>query len=484
MSDQSAAQPAAQSTGAQSQGPSLVRALGPWAAMSIVVGTVIGSGIFLVPTTMINILGSVKTVFAVWIVAGVLSLFGALTYAELAAMLPEAGGEYAYLREAYGPFWGFLYGWTQLWVAKSGSIATLSAGFYTYLTVLLPALGQPVVVFPYHIGPDGSLLEIHYGQLVGIGLIAVLAAINYIGVRVGGGVQVFVTGLKVVLIGGVIAVGLFSGKGDLGHLTQTIPASNVGISAFLLAMVSALWAYDGWNNVTMVASEIKEPQKNLPKALVFGTITVIVTYLLANAAYFYVLSPERVGKSPRLAADMMSALYGPTAGRLVTVAVLISILAALNGSILTGARVPYAMAHGGYFFKSIAKVHPRFHTPGNSIILLCAWSSLVLLSGWFDNLYRYVIFGSWILYALAITSVFVLRKKRPDLARPYRVVGYPWVPASFVLVAALLLVNSLQTYPRESLMGLVLMVLGVPFYWHWKRRAPTPASSIKDRTTN
>jgi amino acid transporter len=445
--------------------------------MSIVVGTVIGSGIFLVPTAMINTVGSVKTVFAVWVVAGVLSLFGALTYAELAAMLPEAGGEYAYLREAYGPFWGFLYGWTQLWVAKSGSIATLSAGFYTYLTVLLPGLGKPLVVFPYHIGPDGSLLEIHYGQLVGIALIAVLAAINYIGVRAGGDLQVFVTGLKMVLIGGVIALGLFSGKGDLTHLSQTIPASAVGVSAFLAAMVSALWAYDGWNNVTMVSSEIKEPQKNLPKALVFGTLAVIATYLLANAAYFYVLSPERVGKSQRLAADMMSALYGPTAARLVTIAVLISILAALNGSILTGARVPYAMARGGYFFKSIAKVHPRFHTPANSIFALCAWSSLVLLSGWFDQLYRFVIFGSWILYLLATASVFVLRRKRPDLPRPYRVVGYPWVPASFVLVAGLLLVNSMQAYPRESLMGLVLMVLGVPFYWHWRRRAAARAPS-------
>jgi amino acid transporter len=448
--------------------------------MSIVVGTVIGSGIFLVPTTMINTVGSVTKVFAVWIVAGVLSLFGALTYAELAAMLPEAGGEYAYLREAYGPFWGFLYGWTQLSVAKSGSIATLSAGFYTYFTVLIPALGKPVVVFPYHIGPDGSLLEIHYGQLVGIGLITVLASINYIGVRAGGGLQVFVTGLKMVLIGGVIAVGLFSGNGDFSHLAQSIPASAVGVSAFLGAMVSALWAYDGWNNVTMVSSEIKQPQKNLPKALVSGTLAVIVTYLLANCAYFYVLSPERVGKSQQLAADMMSVLYGPTAGRLVTVAVLISILAALNGSILSGARVPYAMARGGYFFKSIAKVHPRFHTPGNSIIALCAWSSLVLLSGWYDQLYRFVIFGSWILYLLATASVFVLRKKRPELARPYRVVGYPWVPASFVLVGGLLLVNSLQTYPRESLMGLVLMVVGVPFYWHWRRRGAALASGVTD----
>ena len=482
MSDQSATAPGVEMPG---QRPSLQRVLGLWSAVSIVVGTVIGSGIFLVPTTMINTVGSVKTVFAVWIVAGLLSLFGALTYAELAAALPEAGGEYAFLREAYGPFWGFLYAWTQLWVAKSGSIATLTAGFYTYLTVLLPSLGAPVVVLPFHIGPGGSLLEIRYGQLVGIGLIVVLATINYIGVRASGGLQVFVTGLKMALIGGVIVLGLFSGNGDLAHLTQSIPSvvGHVfsagttwgrfvgGGSAFLAAMVSALWAYDGWNNVSMVSSEIKEPQRNLPKALIFGTAAVILTYLLINVAYFYVLSPARVGSSERLAAEMMTILYGPVAGRMVTIAVLISILAALNGSILTGARVPYAMARDGFFFKSIAKVHPRFHTPGNSIIALCFWSSLVLLSGWFDQLYRFVIFGSWILYLLATASVFVLRKKRPDLARPYRVIGYPWIPLSFVLVAILLLANTLQQYPRESLMGLFLMVLGVPFYLHWRRGA-------------
>ena len=478
MSESTAAQPAQGASAAHREGPSLDRALGLWSAMSIVIGTVIGSGIFLVPTTMINTVGSVGKVFAVWIVAGLLSLFGALTYGELAAALPEAGGEYAFLREAYGPFWGFLYAWTQLAVAKSGSIATLAAGFYTYTTVLVPALAGRLVVLPFHIGPDGSLLEIRYGQLVGIGLIAVLAAINYIGVRAGGGVQVFVTGLKMLLIGGVIVLGLFSGSGDFSHLAGSIPASAVGISGFMAAMVSALWAYDGWNNVSMVSSEIKQPQKNLPRALVFGTVAVIVTYLLTNIAYFYVLTPERVGKSQRLAAEMMSVLYGPTAARLVTVAVLISILAALNGSILSGARVPYAMAHGGLFFKSIGKVHPRFHTPGNSTIALCVWSSLVLLSGWYDQLYRFVIFGSWILYVLATASVFVLRKKRPDLARPYRVVGYPWVPASFVLVGLLLLVNSLQKYPRESLMGLVLMVLGVPFYVYWRRRAAGNGESL------
>jgi APA family basic amino acid/polyamine antiporter len=461
--------------------PSLLRALGLWGAVSIVVGTVIGSGIFLVPTRMISLVGSVQTLFVVWIVAGVLSLFGALTYAELAAAMPEAGGEYVYLTEAYGPFWGFVYGWTQMWVAKSGSIATLAAGFYTYLTVFYPALGKPIVVLPFHIGPEGSLLEIHYGQLVAIVLIVVLAGINYVGVEAGGAVQVAVTGLKMILLAGVIVVGLFSGKGDFSHFAESIPAGTAGIAGFLAAMVSALWAYDGWNNVSMVSSEIKEPQRNLPKALIFGTMAVILTYLLINVSYFYVLSPLRVAQSPRLAADMMTTIHGSVAGQAVTVAVLISILAALNGSILSGSRVPYALARGGLFFRSIAKVHPRFRTPGNSMIALCLWSCLVVLSGWYDQLYTFVIFGSWILYLMTAASVFVLRRKRPDLPRPYRVVGYPVVPLLFVFVAILLLINTLQKYPRESLMGLALMALGVPFYFYWKGHARRPGATAENQ---
>ena len=449
-------------------GPSLQRVLGLWSAISIVIGTVIGSGVFLVPSTMIRYLGSVRELFIVWIVAGVLSLFGALTYAELAAAMPEAGGEYVYLSAAYGPFWGFLYGWTQFWVAKSGSIATLAAGFYTYLTAFVPVLGVPVVVVPLHIGPGGSLLEIHYGQLVAIGVILILAAVNYVGVRSGGNVQVIVTAVKMLLIGGVIAAGLFSGKGDFSHLGLHV-AAKAGVAGFFAAMVSALWAYDGWNNVSMVSSEIREPQRNLPRSLILGTLAVIATYILINIAYFYVLSPSQVASSNRVAADMMSSVYGHAAAGAVTIAVLISIFAALNGSILSGARVPYAMARDGLFFRSAAVVHPKFKTPGNSMILLCLWSCVVVLSGWFDDLYNFVIFGSWILYLLTAISVFVLRRKMPNLARPYHVLGYPFVPVLFIGVAALLLVSTLQTRPRESLMGIGLMGLGVPFYFYWMR---------------
>ena len=433
------------------------------------IGTVIGSGVFLVPAKMIQFVGSVRVLFCVWIAAGLLSLFGALTYAELAAAMPEAGGEYVYLTEAYGPFWGYLYAWTQLWVAKSGSIATLAAGFYTYLAAFVPVLAAPILIVPLHIGPGGSLLEIHYGQVVAIGLILSLAAINYVGVRSGGNVQVFVTALKMILIAAVIVVGIVFGRGQVSHFALSIPSAG-GIAGFFAAMVSALWAYDGWNNVSMVSSEIENPQRNLPRSLILGTLAVIATYLLINIAYFYVLSPAQVAHSSRVAADMMKAIYGSAASSAVTVAVLISIFAALNGSILTGARVPYAMARDGLFARWVGRVHPVYQTPGNSTILLCVWSCVVVLSGWFDDLYNFVIFGSWILYLMTAVSVFVLRKKRPNLPRPYRVLGYPFVPAVFVAVAAILLLNTFATRPRESLMGLGLMALGVPFYFYWSRQ--------------
>ncbi len=450
-------------------GPSLQRVLGLWSAISIVIGTVIGSGVFLVPSTMIRYLGSVEKLFLVWVIAGLLSLFGALTYAELAAALPEAGGEYVYLSAAYGPFWGFLYGWTQFWVAKSGSIATLAAGFYIYLTAFLPVLAKSVLILPWHIGPDGALLEVHYGQLVAIAVILILAGVNYVGVRSGGNLQIVVTAVKMLLIAGIIVVGIFSGKGDFSHFGSNLPSVG-GMAGFFAAMVSALWAYDGWNNVSMVSSEIRHPGRNLPRALILGTAAVIATYLLVNVAYFYVLSPQQVGSSHRVAADMMETLYGNVAAKAVTVAVLISIFAALNGSILSGSRVPYAMARDGLFFRTAAVVHPRFRTPGNATFLLCFWSCVVILSGWYDDLYNFVIFGSWILYLLTAVSVFVLRGKRPDLVRPYRVIGFPYVPVLFIGVATLLLVSTLQTRPRESLMGLGLMALGIPFYFHWKRR--------------
>ncbi|MBN9659661.1 MAG: amino acid permease [Acidobacteria bacterium] len=446
----------------------LRRDLGLWGAASIVVGTVIGSGIFLVPKTMIQQVGDPWMLFAVWIFGGVLSLAGALTYAELAAMLPEAGGEYNYLREAYGPFWGFLYGWTQMWVAKSGSIATLATGFYLYLANFRPELAVTAFVIPLPLGENFAPLEVRTGQLFAIGLILALAVLNWFGVKVGGGVQIGVTILKVALIGGIIGVGCFGSAGP--NAGGAFAGATGGAAGFFAALVAALWAYDGWNNVSMVSSEVKNPQRNLPLALIYGTFAVVAIYLATNFAYFHVLNANEVGHSDRVAATMMHRVLGSWGANAVSVAAMVSIFAALNGSILTGSRVPYALARDGYFFRRFASVNEQHRTPGFSIIALSAWSCVLLLSGRYDQLLSLVIFPSWILYGMATAAVIVLRRKRPDLHRPYRTLGYPVVPVLFVLVAVLLLYFTLRNSPRESILGLVLIAAGFPFYRHWKRQ--------------
>jgi APA family basic amino acid/polyamine antiporter len=447
----------------------LRRDLTVWGAISIVIGTVIGSGIFLVPKDMILAVGSPAMLFAVWIFGGVLTLFGALTYAELAAALPEAGGEYVYLREAYGPFFGFIYGWTQTWVAKSASIATLATAFFTYLANFRPELDGILYTLQLPIGPGGGPLDIRYGQLLAMGVILFLGFVNYFGVKVGGRVQIAVTILKVLLIFAIIAVGLGSGKGSASNYTSSIPVVG-GVSGFFAALVAALWAYDGWNNLGMVSSEVKNPQRNLPLAIVGGTLAVIAIYLLTNVAYFYVLSAREVSGADRVASEMMRKIMGSGGAGAVSLAAMISIFAALNGSILSGSRVPYALARDGLFFRSVARVHPLFRTPSVSIVLLSVWSAILVLSGRYKELYTLVIFPSWILYTMAAASVMVLRRKRPELSRPYKVIGYPFVPIVFVLVAITLLFQTLRDSPRESLLGLGFILAGLPFYFYWKKR--------------
>jgi APA family basic amino acid/polyamine antiporter len=445
----------------------LKRDLGIWSAAAIVVGTVIGSGIFLVPNAMVKNVGSPGMVFAVWIFGGILSLFGALSYAELAAALPQAGGEYVYLREAYGPMWGFLYGWTQMWVAKSGSIATLASGFFIYLANFRPELEQVWIVVPL---PLGNSFEIRYGQVLAMGVIAILALINYFGVKIGGNVQIAVTILKVALIAAIIVIGLGSGHGSVSNFSTSVPAPG-GIAGFFAALVAALWAYDGWNNVSMVSSEVRNPQRNLPLALIIGTLTVILIYLLTNLAYFYVLPADAVASTSRVAGEMMRRILGAPGAGAVSVAAMISIFAALNGSILSGSRVPLAMASDGLFFKRVGFVHPLHRTPSVSILALSAWACLLVLSGRYDQLYTYVIFASVILYGMATAAVVVLRFKRPDMPRPYRTIGYPVVPIVFVLGIASLVISTLLKSPVESLIGLGLIALGLPFYFYWKSRS-------------
>jgi len=446
----------------------LKRDLGSGAAMSIVIGTVIGSGIFLVPHDMIARVHTPGMVFFIFVFGGLLSLAGALSYAELAAALPEAGGEYVYLREAYGPMWGFLYSWTQMWVAKSGSIATLATGFFVYLANFYPILERIFCKIPLPLGASGAPLEVKYGQVFAVFLILGLGGLNYFGVKVGGDVQTAVTIVKVALFCAIIVVGL-----SVGHAHAPAPPSlePLTTAGFFAALVAALWAYDGWNNVSMVASEVRDPRRNLPLSLIGGTLAVMAIYLCANWAYFHVLTAQQVGANPRVASEMMRRIVGDWGANAVSVAAMISIFAALNGSILTGSRVPYAAARDGLFFRPVAWVHPRFRTPGVSILALSVWSSvLIVLSGGYKELFTYVIFASWILYGMATAAVIVLRKKRPELHRPYRTIGYPFVPIIFVFVAILLVISTLADSPWESLKGVIIVLAGIPFYFYWKKR--------------
>ena len=448
----------------------LKRDLGLWSAVAIVVGTVIGSGIFIVPQTMVKLVGTPQMVFVVWVVGGILSLAGALSYAELAAAMPQAGGEYVYLNEGYGPLWGFIYGWTQTVVAKSGSIAILATGFFQYFATFWPELEHVFLILPLPIGAHGTPLEIRYGQLLAMALISLLGVLNYFGVKVGGEVQVAVTILKVASIALIIVVGL--GWGHPAAPSRTLPLAVVHLTVlgFFAALVKSLWAYDGWNNVSMVASEIRKPQRNLPLALIWGTVSVIVIYILVNMAYFHVLSPGQVASSNRVAATMMQRVIGQAGANLVSIAAMISMFAALNGSILSGARVPYALARDGYFFSPMARVNAAHHTPGAAIMGLSAWGMIVVLSGTYDQLLDYVIFASWILYGMTAATVLVLRRKRPDLVRPYKTLGYPVVPVLFVIMAVAIVISALYNSPRESLLGLALIFAGLPFYFHWRNQ--------------
>jgi APA family basic amino acid/polyamine antiporter len=458
-------------TAPENRGPDLLRSLGSWEAAAIVVGTIIGSGIFLVPKAMVLSVGTPAKVLLVWVAGGLLSLFGALTYAELAAALPYAGGEYVYLREAFSPLWSFLYGWTQFWVAKSGSIATLATAFAYYLANFYPPLERVCFVIALPIGPKGGPLFITYGQLFAMALILLLAGINSLGVKVGGRIQAHVTALKVGLIVALVILAALLGAGAARNFHSAIPATG-GVGGWVAALVAALWAYDGWNNVSMVASEVQNPQRNIPRALIFGTIGVAALYILANLAYFFVLTAAEVGASDRVAAAVARKFMGVAGGGAVAVAAMVSIFAALNGSILSGSRVPFAMARDGYFFPRFARVHQEHRTPNFSILFLGLWAAVLTLSGRYEELYTYVIFASWILYGMTTASVFVLRRKRPDLERPYHTLGYPVVPTVFVLVAAFLVVVTLHNSPRESLMGLTLVAAGVPFFVYWKRHRP------------
>ncbi len=432
--------------------PRLIRALGLWQAAAIVVGIMIGSAIFIVPAEITREVGSAHAALAVWLVTGILSLFGAVSFAELAAMVPEAGGQYVYLRAAYGPLTSFLCGWMLFLVQQTGGISTLAVGMAQYL-------GTFFAFTPWQ------------QKVVAAATIVGLTAINYRGVRQGGRVQSALTGLNLGLVLGLIALGyLLTRHGTPGGV-QSLPrpAGSSFPSAFGVAMVAALWAYEGWSNVTFAAGEVRQPERSLPLALIAGTLGVMAIYLGLNLVYYHVLTLPEIASSPRVATDVATRILGPWGAKLVALAIVIAVLGSANGSILAGARVYYAMARDGLFFRWCSAVHPRFRTPHLALLVQAIWAVLLVGLANYEQLFTFCIFAAWIFYALTALAVIVLRLKAPDARRPYRVWAYPWVPILFVLASLWFVGNTLVERPKESGWGMLLILLGLPVYYFWKR---------------
>ncbi len=459
--------------------PKFFRALGPVEGTCIVVGTVIGSGIFRVPAEVAQSLGGfgLGTILLVWLLCGFLSLAGALAYAELSALFPRSGGQYVYLREAYGPLWGFLFGWMEFWVARPGSIAALAVVFAEYS-------GQFT-----HLDGDWGL------RWTAFLMVFVLTWINYVGVRWGGTVQVVFTATKVAALLALIACSFGLPEGSTANWAPLWSAGNDlspgGLAVAVgTAMIAVLWTYDGWANGAAVSEEMKEPQRDVPRALIGGTLILIGLYMVANLAYHYVLPMGQVAQHDKIAAAVAERLFGTIGAGLVSAAVMISTFGAVNGLLLTGPRIFYAMSRDQLFFREMGELHQRFRTPHWSILFQGLWAGLLILvpfkdlfNSWFgglgwsmrvdlyDQLITFVIFASWAFYGMTVAGVMVLRRRHPELPRPYRAWGYPVVPLLFVLTSAAFVAHTLFHSPVESLGGLLIVGLGLPAYALWKRQA-------------
>ena len=456
--------------------PTLERRLGTFSATTLIIGSMIGSGVFIAPSIMAGQIASPVVLMGLWIVGGVLTLVGALSYAELAAMLPRAGGQYVYLREAFGRPAAFLYGWTLFLVIQTGFNAAVSIAFAKYLGVLGLPVGENDVLLA--LGP----LSITSAGVVGCAVLVVLTLVNVRGVREGAAVQDVLTVIKVLSVFVLVIVAIALGHGSADHFssastTELGPvarAAGLGFLAALgVAISKALFAYDAWNTVTFAAEEVREPEKTLPRALIFGTLVTTALYTAATAAYVYVLPMDRLAavEEHRVAAEVATIALG-TPGRIaVAIAILISTFGCANGLILGGARVLYAMARDGLFFRSVGDVHPTLKTPTRALWLQCAWSCVLALSGSYDALLTYVTFASLLFNALTVVGVLVLRRTRPDAPRPYRVPLYPLTPLLFLAGAGFFTLYIFLGAPTESLIGAVLVLSGVPAYFVFRRGA-------------
>jgi APA family basic amino acid/polyamine antiporter len=433
----------------------------------MMVGIVVGSGIFLTTGIMAESVPSTPLLLLAWGVGGVLTLAGALTFAELGAALPEAGGPYVYLREAYGHMWGFLFGWILFLVSMGGSIAALGVGFAEYLGYFIPGVASDRVVLALPFVPVSS------GQLVALATIVFLSAFTYLGVGYGKGIQNFATVLKLATLVLFVIVGLALGGGLDGREAAAPPPLPSGslVVGFGVALVAVSWAFDGWNNITYIAGEIRQPARNLPLVLIGGTVIITTLYVLVNVVYLEALPMAEVVGELRIAEKAATAMWGATGATLVSGAVVISTFGALNGAIFVAPRVYFAMARDGVFFRRAAEVHPRFGTPAVAIVAQAIWAGLLTITGSYEQLFTYVVFVTLIYWAVTTAAVFTLRHKRPDLERPYRTWGYPWVPGLFIAATVAILLNTAVARPVESLTGLGIAALGVPVYFYWRRQA-------------
>lgn len=433
----------------------LKRSLGFTDLSLITMGTVIGSGIYLVPSLVLQQTGGTTSLaLAVWAIAGILSLLGALTYAELGAMKPEAGGLYAYLRDAFGPLTAFLYGWASFVVIASGSIAALAVAFANYLKPLLP-FAVP-------------------GPVISVVVILIVGAINVRGTRGSATVQNWTTGAKV---GALLVLSLLlivKGSGGSPGATIATPPNGSLAAGLGAAMIGVLWAYEGWQYVTFSAGEARDPQRTFPRAISLATLSLIVLYMLANVGYVSALGPAGAANSTRVAADAIESVIGPIAGAIVSVLILVSIFSALNGIVLTAPRMYFAMSRDGLFFKRLGVVHPKFETPAVAIAVFSIWGAALAASGTFDQLLTYAVFTGWIFYGLGALAVFAFRKNEPNVARPFRVPGYPVTPVLFVIAAAALVLNTITTQPTRAAVGLGFVALGAPVFFIWRSRRSSP----------
>ena len=454
----------------------LVRGLSLTAAVMIVAGSMVGSGIFRKPATMAGQLGSPEFLIIIWIVAGLITFIGALVNAEVAGMIDATGGQYVYFRKMYGDGLAFIYGWSIFSVIQTGSQAAIAYVFGEYLGYFihypqLPQSFQDFSVYMPFVGNIHPFLE--FGpKAAAILCIIFLTGVNYIGVIFGGIVQTIVTFIKIASII-LLSVLLFTvGEGSFSNLSSGFLIPQDSISGFFtivgLALAGAFWAYDGWNNVTFVAGEVKNPQRNVPLGLLYGVLIVIAVYVLVNIAFLYVLPVDIMAKSPLVAASAAEIIFGTAGASVISIAVIVSTFGALNGSILASARVQFAMARDNLFFTVLGKVHPKFGTPYTSLLLQGFWSAVLVLTGSFDTITDYVIFAAWLFYMLGAYGVIILRKKMPDVHRPYKVWGYPYTPWIFIIFSLLFLVNTIISDSEDAAMGSILILAGLPFYLYWK----------------